>query len=252
MSAPQEDLDPQAATSAQARDGQRGGPAPHAGTERSAAGRAPGAAASGPGAAGSGASSSGASDTGASDPGAPDTGGPAAAGSGNPGNAASQGLGAQPGEDLATLLAEAQDKIADYHDQLLRAHAEVENVRRRAQEDVAKARKFGTESFAESLIPVRDSLEAALALQDQSAADWKSGVEATLRQLNGAFERNQMAEIAPAPGDAFDPHRHQAISTVPCEHPQGTVAQTLQKGYLIADRVLRPALVMVSAGQSGG
>lgn len=155
---------------------------------------------------------------------------------------------AQPGEDLAALLDEAQKQVADYHDQLLRAHAEVENVRRRAQDDVAKARKFGTESFAESLIPVRDSLEAALAQENQSAEDWQGGVEATLRQLNTAFERNQMREIAPAPGDAFDPHRHQAISNVPSEHPQGTIAQTLQKGYLIADRVLRPALVMVSAG----
>lgn len=155
----------------------------------------------------------------------------------------------QPGEDLATLLAEAQAQVAEYHDQLLRAHAEVENVRRRAQDDVTKARKFGTESFAESLIPVRDSLEAALALEEQTAEDWQKGVESTLRQLNNAFERNQMREIAPQPGDAFDPHRHQAISNVPSEHPQGAVAQMLQKGYLIADRVLRPALVMVSAGQ---
>jgi molecular chaperone GrpE len=159
-------------------------------------------------------------------------------------------IAGQPGEDLAALLAEAQAQVAQYHDQLLRAHAEVENVRRRAQEDVAKARKFGTESFAESLIPVRDSLEAALAQESQTADDWQKGVESTLRQLNNAFERNQMREIAPLPGEAFDPHRHQAISNVPSEHPQGTVAQTLQKGYLIADRVLRPALVMVSAGQS--
>ncbi|GAA0237869.1 nucleotide exchange factor GrpE [Castellaniella daejeonensis] len=161
---------------------------------------------------------------------------------------AGQPEAAQPGEDLAALLDEAQKQVADYHDQLLRAHAEVENVRRRAQEDVAKARKFGTESFAESLIPVRDSLEAALAQENQTVEDWRQGVEATLRQLNNAFERNQMREIAPAPGDVFDPHRHQAISNVPSEHPQGAVAQTLQKGYLIADRVLRPALVMVSSG----
>ncbi len=157
-------------------------------------------------------------------------------------------VAAQPGEDLAVLLDEAQQQVAQYHDQLLRAQAEVENIRRRAQDDVAKARKFGTESFAESLIPVRDSLEAALAQENQTAEDWKEGVEATLRQLNAAFERNQMNEIAPAPGEDFDPHRHQAISSVPSEHPQGRVAQTLQKGYTIADRVLRPALVMVSAG----
>lgn len=155
----------------------------------------------------------------------------------------------QAGEDLAGKLAEAEAKISEYHDQLLRAHAEVENVRRRAQDDVAKARKFGTESFAESLIPVRDSLEAALAQTGQTAEAWQEGVEATLRQLTGAFERNQMREVAPEPGDVFDPHRHQAISTVPSDLDQGSVVQTLQKGYTIADRVLRPALVMVSAGK---
>lgn len=158
--------------------------------------------------------------------------------------------GEQQGENLVAQLAEAQEKITQYHDQLLRAHAEVENVRRRAQEDVAKARKFGTESFAESLIPVRDSLEAALALTEQTAKAWQDGVEATLRQLTGAFERNQMHEVAPAPGDAFDPHKHQAITTVASEFAEGTVAQTLQKGYMISDRVLRPALVTVSAGKA--
>lgn len=151
-------------------------------------------------------------------------------------------------EDWATMLAEAQAQVSDYHDQLLRARAEVENIRRRAQDDVAKARKFGTESFAESLVPVKDSLEAALAQPEQTAQAWQEGVEATLRQLNSAFERNLLKEVAPAQGDKFDPHVHQAISTVPSELPEGTVAQLLQKGYTIADRVLRPALVMVSAG----
>ncbi|MYN14476.1 nucleotide exchange factor GrpE [Pusillimonas sp. TS35] len=154
-----------------------------------------------------------------------------------------------PQEDLAALLAEAQEQVARYHDDLLRARAEVENIRRRAQDDVSKARKFGTESFAESLIPVKDSLEAALALSGQTAEAWKEGVEATLRQLVSAFERNAMKEVAPAPGDRFDPHMHQAISSVPSEQPEGAVAQTLQKGYTIADRVLRPALVTVSSGQ---
>lgn len=150
--------------------------------------------------------------------------------------------------DWATLLAEAQEKVATYHDELLRARAEVENIRRRAQEDVSKARKFSIESFAESLVPVVDSLEAALAQPDQDAAAWKEGVDATLRQLTAAFERNAMKEVAPAPGDRFDPHLHQAISTIPSGQPEGTVAQSLQKGYTIADRVLRPALVMVSSG----
>lgn len=165
--------------------------------------------------------------------------------------------GAEPGsqpaaaqEDLEAQLAAAEQEIARYHDELLRARAEIENVRRRAQEDVAKARKFGIESFAESLIPVRDSLEAALALTDQTADAWKDGVEATLRQLNGAFERNQMREVAPVPGDKFDPHFHQAISSVPSEQPSGCIVEVLQKGYTISERVLRPALVTVSAGQS--
>src|SRR3546814_3261222 len=104
-------------------------------------------------------------------------------------------------------------------------------------EDVAKARKFGTESFAESLIPVKDSLEAALSLTDQTADAWKEGVEATLRQLNTAFERNLLKEVAPAEGDKFDPHVHQAISAIPSSLPEGTVAQLLQKGYTIAERV---------------
>lgn len=153
-------------------------------------------------------------------------------------------------EDWATLLSETQEKVAQYHDELLRAKAEVENIRRRAADDIAKARKFGTESFAESLIPVRDSLEAALAQADQSAETWKDGVEVTLRQLNSAFERNQLKEVAPAAGDVFDPHQHQAISAVPSDLPEGMVAQLLQKGYTIADRVLRPALVMVSTGKT--
>ena len=159
-------------------------------------------------------------------------------------------LGDAQGEDVSGMLSAAQEEIARYHDELLRARAEIENVRRRAQDDVAKARKFGTESFAESLIPVRDSLEAALALTDQSAEAWKEGVEATLRQLNTAFERNQMREVAPAAGDRFDPHFHQAISTVPSEHAANTIVQVLQKGYTLADRVLRPALVTVSSGQA--
>ena len=162
---------------------------------------------------------------------------------------ADQGIDARSPEEWAALLSETQEKVAQYHDELLRAKAETENIRRRAQEDVAKARKFGTESFAESLVPVKDSLEAALALTGQTADAWKEGVEATLRQLNSAFERNLLKEVAPAPGDKFDPHLHQAISSVPSEQPEGAVVQLLQKGYTIAERVLRPALVMVSSGQ---
>lgn len=151
-------------------------------------------------------------------------------------------------EELEQELADAQAKVAQYYDQLLRAKAEVENIRRRSEEEVSKARKFGAESFAESLLPVRDSLEAALAQGEQTIESFKEGVETTLRQIDNAFARNQLKEVAPQPGDKFDPHLHQAMSTVPSEHPAGTIETTLQKGYLLADRVLRPALVMVSAG----
>ncbi|MGO3742232.1 nucleotide exchange factor GrpE [Kerstersia sp.] len=151
--------------------------------------------------------------------------------------------------DLQAQLDEALAQIAELKDQVLRAHAEAENVRRRSQEDVAKARKFGIESFAESLVPVRDSLEAALALENQTAEALREGVDVTLKQLSAAFERHQLKQIAPAPGERFDPNLHQAISSVPSEHPANTVANTLQVGYLISERVLRPALVMVSAGQ---
>jgi len=154
--------------------------------------------------------------------------------------------------ELAAVRAEleaAQATVAGQQDQVLRARADAENVRRRAQEDVSKARKFGIESFAESLVPVKDSLEAALAQPDQTVEALREGVEVTLKQLAGAFERNLLKEIAPAQGDKFDPHLHQAISSVPSDQPANTVAQLLQKGYAIADRTLRPALVMVSAGQ---
>ena len=154
-----------------------------------------------------------------------------------------------PTDDLEAKYTELEAKVSQYHDQLLRAHAEMENVRRRAQDDVSKARKFGTESFAESLVPVKDSLEAALAVENQSLESLREGLETTLRQLGAAFERNNLKEVAPVEGDKFDPHVHQAISTVPSPAPSGTVAITLQKGYTIADRVLRPALVTVSAGQ---
>ena len=151
--------------------------------------------------------------------------------------------------ELRAQLDAAQATVNEQQDQLLRIRAEAENVRRRAQEDVSKARKFGIESFAESLVPVKDSLEAALAQPDQTVEALREGVEVTLKQLTAGFERNLLKEIAPAQGDKFDPHLHQAISSIPNEQPANTVVQLLQKGYSIADRTLRPALVVVSAGQ---
>jgi len=121
------------------------------------------------------------------------------------------------------------------------------NARRRAEEEIAKARKFGIESFAESLLPVADSLEAALGVKEATPQQLREGADATLRQLAAALERNKVLAIQPAAGEKFDPHRHQAISMVPAAQEPNTVVSVLQKGYLIADRVLRPALVTVAA-----
>jgi len=144
-------------------------------------------------------------------------------------------------------LAELEAKHAEVADAYLRAKAEVENTRRRADEEISKARKFAVESFAESLLPVKDSLEAAIAMPDASREQVLEGVHATLRQLASALERNKVIEINPPAGTRFDPHQHQAISMVPAGQEANTVVTVLQKGYLIAERVLRPALVTVSA-----
>ena len=148
---------------------------------------------------------------------------------------------------LQAELAEVKAKNAEMADQYLRAKAEAENMRRRADEDVSKARKFGIASFAESLLPVCDSLDVALAIQNATAEQLREGSDATLRQLQHAMERNKVVIVAPAAGAKFDPHQHQAISMVPAEQEANTVVTVLQKGYLIADRVLRPALVTVAA-----
>jgi molecular chaperone GrpE len=144
-------------------------------------------------------------------------------------------------------LAELEAKHTEVADAYLRAKAEAENTRRRAEEDVSKARKFAIEAFAESLLPVTDSLAAAIAIQNATPEQLLEGVHATLRQLTQALERNKVLPISPPAGTRFDPHQHQAISVVPAEQEANTVVAVLQKGYLIADRVLRPALVTVSA-----
>ncbi len=151
-----------------------------------------------------------------------------------------------PATGLEAELTEAQAKIADLQESFLRAKAETENVRRRAQEDVAKAHKFAIESFAEHLLPVIDSLEAAVAHSSDDLQKVREGVELTLRQLTGALEKGRVVALNPV-GEKFDPHRHQAISMVPSEQEPNTVVAVLQKGFVIADRVLRPALVTVSA-----
>jgi len=148
---------------------------------------------------------------------------------------------------LEQQLAALQAKHNEASDAYLRAKAEVENTRRRADEEVAKARKFAVESFAESLLPVRDSLEAAIGIANATPEQLLEGTHATLRLLSQALERNRVVEVNPPAGTRFDPHQHQAISMVPAEQEANTIVAVLQKGYLIADRVLRPALVTVAA-----
>ncbi|MBP8087840.1 MAG: nucleotide exchange factor GrpE [Polaromonas sp.] len=154
---------------------------------------------------------------------------------------------------LEAELAALKAKNTELADSYLRAKAEAENARRRADDEISKARKFALESFAESLLPVADSLEAGLLLKDANAQQIREGTEATLKQLKSALERNRVMAIDPAAGTKFDPHQHQAISMVPLPvgstQEANTVVSVLQKGYLIADRVLRPALVTVAAPQ---
>jgi len=149
--------------------------------------------------------------------------------------------------DAQQKLNELEARHAEVSDAYLRAKADAENTRRRAEEEMSKARKFAIESFADSLLPVKDSLEAAIAIQAATPEQLLEGVHATLRQLSAALDRNKVIEINPPAGTKFDPHQHQAISMVPAEQEANTVVAVLQKGYLIADRVLRPALVTVAA-----
>lgn len=155
------------------------------------------------------------------------------------------------GGSLEQQLAELQAKHTEVSDAYLRAKAEAENVRRRSEEEVSKVRKFAVEGFAESLLPIKDSLEAALATHaakpDTPVETVLEGVQATLRQLSQALERNKVLELNPPAGTKFDPHQHQAISMVPADQEPNTIVGVLQKGYVISERVLRPALVTVAA-----
>lgn len=153
---------------------------------------------------------------------------------------------------IEELLKAAELLAAEHHDAWLRAKAETENVRRRAQEDIVKAGKFAVERFSGELLAVKDSLEAALSSENQSAENLNAGVELTLKQLISAFEKSGLVEINPL-GEKFDPHQHQAISQI--EAPDdatetNTVLTVLQKGYALHDRVIRPALVIVSKAKT--
>jgi molecular chaperone GrpE len=143
------------------------------------------------------------------------------------------------------LLAEARAQAASLQEEVLRAKAETENVRRRAQDDVRKAYAYAIEDFVQNLLPVVDSLEAALAHSSNDIEHLREGVELTSRQLTGALEKSRMVEINPL-GERFDPDRHQATAKVPAEQDADTVVSVLQKGYAIGERVLRPAAVTVA------
>jgi molecular chaperone GrpE len=150
---------------------------------------------------------------------------------------------------LEELLKSAELKAEEHHDAWLRAKAETENVRRRAQDDITKAGKFASERFAGELLAVKDSLEAALTNQKQDAEALRAGVELTLKQLIAAFEKSSVSEINPLE-EKFDPHRHQAISQVEADGEPNRVINVLQKGYALHERILRPALVVVSKAKS--
>lgn len=152
--------------------------------------------------------------------------------------------------DLQQLLKDAELKTAEHHDAWVRAKAETENIRKRAQTDVANAHKYAVENFSTELLTVMDSLEAALAVENASVENFKNGMELTQKQLTTVFDKFNIKVIDPA-GEKFDPHQHQAMCTVDSELEPNTVVQVMQKGYKLHDRVIRPALVMVSKAKEG-
>lgn len=147
---------------------------------------------------------------------------------------------------LEQQLAEALAAAAQHKEAMLRALADSENARKRYQAEAANAQKFAVERFAESILPVMDSLEAALANEKASSQALREGVNLTLRQLGQALEKARISAIAPATGERFDPHRHQAMAAVESSSEPNTVVATMQKGYALHDRILRPALVTVA------
>jgi len=152
---------------------------------------------------------------------------------------------ADPAPDIPALLEKAKSEAAELRDAWLRARAEMDNMRKQSVADVAKAHKYGIERFAGELLAVKDSLESSLAAENATPQALRAGVELTLKQLEAAFDKVKLTAIDPK-GEKFDPHRHQAMAMVDGPEPPNTVAQVFQKGYLLADRVLRPAMVAVT------
>lgn len=150
------------------------------------------------------------------------------------------------GKSVEEQLADARAQVAQQRDAMLRALADAENARKRFQAEAANSQKYAIERFAEALLPVLDSLEAALANKDASREALRDGVQLTLRQLTQALEKARVASIAPVAGERFDPHRHQAMAAIESDSEPNTVVAVMQKGYQLHDRVLRPALVTVA------
>lgn len=151
---------------------------------------------------------------------------------------------------LEAQLEEALAKVKAWEEEYLRARADMENLRKRSAQEVINASKFAIESFAEALLPVADSLETALSLENQTFEGLRGGVELTLKQLQQAFQKGRLAVVDPK-GEKFDPNRHQAVSMVDgsTQAPpvaSGHVVAVMQKGYTVAERVLRPAIVVVA------
>lgn len=152
-------------------------------------------------------------------------------------------------QELEEKLREAEEKAEENWNQFLRARAEMENARRRLQKDVEQAKRQGLEKLAGELLPVKDSLEMGLAAAQEANADvakLSEGTELTLKMLAQALEKFEVEEIEPM-GKKFDPERHEAMATQPsAEHEPSTVIHVVQKGYMLNDRLLRPAMVIVS------
>jgi len=149
---------------------------------------------------------------------------------------------------MEEMLQEAERKAQEHYDAWMYAKAEGENIRRRAVDDVSKAQKFAVERFSNEMLAVKDSLEAGLAVETATVESFKSGMELTLKQLSSVFEKFNIVEINPV-GEKLDPHKHQAIGMVDSDQPANTVVSVMQKGYALNDRILRPAMVMVSKGK---
>ena len=162
-----------------------------------------------------------------------------------------EALAVTDGEALKAELAAAQTQAAENLDKFMRAKAETENIRRRAETDVASAHKFAIERFALEMLAVKDSLERArtvdIKIQDAALEKMFEGIDLTLKLMDSIFQKFALTEISPATGDKFDPELHQAMSAQDsAEVPPNHVLMALQKGYLLNNRLLRPALVIVA------